>query len=207
MRGIAKLITAATLVLGLGLGLAGCASAPMEYSEMPRERGHSRVEAGPSKPLQCVPYAREHSKIKIFGDANTWWDKADGKYPRGSAPAVGAVMVLHDYAQGDHGHVAVVKTLVGPREIRVDHANWLNDGSIYVNNPVMDVSDANDWSTVRVYNIKTGGWGVKLFPVQGFIGSGSDSAPRNEERALPDLVADTGGGMGMVTLASAENGE
>ncbi|MDB5735672.1 MAG: hypothetical protein JWP16_1131 [Alphaproteobacteria bacterium] len=167
---------------------------------MPAKHGKSLVEAGPGKPLQCVPYAREHSKIKIFGDANTWWDKADGKYPRGSAPAVGAVMVLHDYAHGDHGHVAVVRTLVSAREIRVDHANWLNDGSVYVNNPVMDVSDANDWSTVRVFNIKTGGWGIKLFPVQGFIGSSRDSSPDDGDGAGSDLVASAKGGMGTVSL-------
>jgi surface antigen len=172
----------------------------MDYSEMPAKHGKSLVEAGPSKPLQCVPYAREHSKIKIFGDANTWWDKADGKYPRGAAPAVGAVMVLHDYAHGDHGHVAVVRTLISAREIRVDHANWLNDGSIYVNNPVMDVSDANDWSTVRVFNIKTGGWGVKLFPVQGFIGSSRDSSPDDEDNTGSDLVPSAKGGMGTVSL-------
>ena len=67
--------------------------------------------------------------------------------------------------------------MVSPCEIRIDHANWLNGGSIYVNNPVMDVSPANDWSQVRVYNIQTGGWGAKVFPVKGFIGFGSTSAP------------------------------
>jgi surface antigen len=197
MHAIAKLIASATLALGL----AGCATAPLDYSEMPVKHGRSVVEAGPSKPLQCVPYAREHSRIKIFGDASTWWDKADGKYPRGSAPQVGAVMVLHNYANSDNGHVAVVRALVSAREIRVDHANWLNDGSIYVNNPVMDVSQDNDWSLVRVFNIKTGKWGIKLFPVQGFIGSRRDSSPDEDADPHPDLVSDAGGGgMGTVTL-------
>ena len=203
MHTISKLTAAAFLALGLPLGLAGCASPPMDYSEMPAKHGKSVVEAGPSRPLQCVPYAREHSRVKLFGDASTWWDKAEGKYPRSALPAVGSVMVLHDYAHSDHGHVAVVRNLVSAREIRVDHANWLNDGSVYVNNPVMDVSDANDWSVVRVYNIKTGGWGIKLFPVQGFIGSGRDTAPQGGD--LPDLVADSGARRGKVTLASADN--
>ena len=44
-------------------------------------------------------------------------------------------MVLNNYAGADRGHVAVVRRLVSPREIRVDHANWLDDGSIYVNDP------------------------------------------------------------------------
>jgi surface antigen len=197
MRMIWKLVAAATLALGV----AGCASEPLEYSQMPPKQGRSVVEAGPSKPIQCVPYAREHSKIKIFGDANTWWDKADGKYPRGTAPAIGSVMVLHDYAHGDHGHVAVVRNLISAREIRVDHANWLNDGSIYVNNPVMDVSQDNDWSVVRVFNIKTGGWGIKLFPVQGFIGSSREAGTDDDAPAHPDLVSDAGrGGMGTVSF-------
>lgn len=176
--------------------LAGCASDPMDYSQMPAEHGRSTVENSGGKPLQCVPYARAHSAIKIYGDAYTWWDQAAGKYPRGAAPAIGSVMVLHDYAGPDHGHVAVVRALVNPREIRVDHANWLDDGAIYVNDPVMDVSSDNDWSAVRVFNIKTGAWGGKVYPVQGFIGS-HDGGPDNG----PDLVAQTGGGMGVVALA------
>ena len=161
-----------------------CSSDPIEYESYPtapREQGRSVVESQVQQPLQCVPYAREHSDIKIFGDANTWWDKAAGKYARGSAPEAGSVMVLHDYAGPAHGHVAVVRRLVSAREIRVDHANWLDDGSIYVNDPVEDVSSENDWSLVRVFNLKTGAWGGKVYPVQGFIGGfGQDR---------PDLVA------------------
>jgi surface antigen len=179
----------------LAFGLAGCAS-DMEYSEMPREPGHAAVVENDSQtPLQCVPYAREHSGIKIYGDAYSWWDKAAGHYPRSTLPAPGAVMVLNNYAGAQRGHVAVVRRVVGPREIRVDHANWLDDGSIYVNDPVEDVSGDNDWSAVRVYNLKTGGWGGKVYPVQGFIGSGD----------RPDLMADAGAGMGATTLAGEKN--
>lgn len=190
-RTIAKL-TGAALV---ALALAGCASDDvMEYSEMPHKSGKSVVQAQNQKPVQCAPYAREHSRIKIFGDAYTWWDRAAGKYPRGQAPQAGSVMVLHDYAGPTNGHVAVVRNLVSAREIRVDHANWLNDGSIYVNDPVMDVSADNDWSAVRVFNIKTGGWGSKVYPVQGFIGSRAD------------LVAQEGGAnMGATALVGEIN--
>ena len=41
---------------------------------------------------QCAPYAREISGIQIFGNANTWWSQAAGKYERGNAPKVGAVL-------------------------------------------------------------------------------------------------------------------
>jgi surface antigen len=193
---IAKIACAALLAAGL----SGCASDPMDYSQMPDEHGRSMVENSGQNPLQCVPYARAHSRIKIYGDAVTWWDQAAGKYERGAMPAQGAVMVLHDYAGPAHGHVAVVRALVSSREIRVDHANWLSDGSIYVNDPVMDVSASNDWSSVRVFNIKTGAWGGKVYPVQGFIGSGTDSGPPGDE-ALPDLVAANGGGMGAVSFS------
>lgn len=151
-------------------------------SSLPVERGTNHVESQPGQvALQCVPYAREHSAIKISGDANTWWGKAAGKYERGASPAAGTVMVLYNYAGSGSGHVAVVRRIVSSREIRIDHANWLNDGSIYVNDPVVDVSAANDWSQVKVWNIKTGGWGTKIFPVQGFIGPGSDTAPGGRE--------------------------
>jgi len=194
-------------VLLLALGLTGCASssyddddAPMAppprpqmmTGNLPTMSGISRIDSiAGQKPLQCVPYAREHSTIKIFGDAWTWWDQASGKYERGGSPAIGAVLVLHNYAGPQHGHVAVVKRVVSPREIRIDHANWLNDGSIYVNNPVMDVSAANDWSQVRVYNIQTGGWGARIYPVQGFIGSGSASAPPVPKPSAPRTPAPT----------------
>jgi surface antigen len=155
-------------------------------SALPAEHGTNHVQSQPGQvALQCVPYAREHSQIKIMGDANVWWNKAAGKYERGANPAAGAVMVLFHYSASNSGHVAVVRRLVSAREIRIDHANWLDDGSIYVNDPVVDVSAANDWSQVKVWNIKTGGWGTKIFPVQGFIGSGSAAAPRGADEAPP----------------------
>jgi surface antigen len=148
---------------------------------------------------QCVPFARLISGIQLFGDAYTWWDKAAGKYPRGALPEPGAVMVLNNYAGADRAHVAVVRRVMGPREIRVDHANWLDDGSIYINNPVEDVSGDNDWSVVRVYNLKTGGWGSRLYPVQGFIAPGAPA--RQKDNAAPGPMVDSGGSsMGATSL-------
>ena len=171
-------------VLAVTWLLSGCAAYRADYSppqETPlvtADSGLREMPAAPGQqPLQCVPYARAHSQVKIYGDAWTWWDQAAGKYERGPRPASGHVMVLHDYAGPKHGHLAVVRRIVSTREIRVDHANWLNDGSIYVNNPVVDVSPANDWSQVRVFNIQTGAWGGRTYPVKGFIGAGSNPAP------------------------------
>jgi surface antigen len=173
----------------VALGMAGCASDEDNYAQMPREPGHSVVAATGQKPLQCVPYAREHSGVKIYGDAWTWWDQAAGKFPRGSQPEAGAVMVLNNYAGAQRGHVAVVRKIISPREIRVDHANWLDDGSIYLNDPVDDVSAENDWSKVRVYNIKTGGWGANIYPVQGFIGGSAGDTPPASHDDTPGLLA------------------
>ncbi len=96
-------------------------------------------------------------------------------------PESGAVLVLTDYAGPERGHLAVVRSLVSSREIRVDHANWLGDGAIYLDDPVADVSENNDWSQVRVWNIRTGGWGTRIYPVQGFIGPGDDRPIRPED--------------------------
>ena len=185
MRAIGKFAAAALLALSL----EGCASSVMDYGQMLRERGQTEVENDGHTPLQCVPYARAHSAVKIFGDAYTWWDKAAGKYSRSTLPEPGAVMVLNNYAGATRGHVAVVRKIMGPREIRVDHANWLDDGSIYINNPVEDVSGDNDWSVVRVYNLKTGGWGSRLYPVQGFI----EPPGRHEDDDAPGPMVDRGG--------------
>jgi surface antigen len=189
MRIFAKLAAVALLALSL----EGCASDVMEYGPppmpLPRESAQASIRNDGQAPLQCVPYARAHSAIKIYGDAYTWWDKAAGKYPRATLPETGAVMVLNNYAGPNRGHVAVVRRVVDGREIRVDHANWLDDGSIYVNDPVQDVSRDNDWSVVRVFNLKTGAWGGRLYPVQGFIGSARGGRDGNNG----DLVADSGG--------------
>ena len=62
---------------------------------------------------------------------------------------LGAVMVLKGYA-GDAATMSPWCAMISDREIRVDHANWLNDGDVYLDDPVLDVSPDNDWSQVRV---------------------------------------------------------
>jgi surface antigen len=150
--------------------LAGCASAPSSSYD------DADVTA-PDTPLQCVPYARDHSQIALYGDAYTWWDQAAGRFARGASPRPGAVMVLNNYAGPNRAHVAVVREIVDARDIRIDHANWLDDGAIYVNDPVVDVSESNDWTAVRVWNIRTGTWGTRIYRVQGFIGPGPAGNP------------------------------
>jgi surface antigen len=174
--------------------LAGCAG-QVDLSDdgdgAPRAHAGARSAAG--SPLECVPYARDKSGIQIYGDAYTWWDKAEGHFARSTVPSPGAVMVLYNYAGPARAHVAVVKQVVGAREIRIDHANWLDDGAIYTDDPVRDVSPSNDWSQVRVFNIRNQAWGGRVYPVQGFIGPGPSGddvmVARNPPPRTGDAIA------------------
>lgn len=162
-------------VAALCLLTAACASGPdYEFASNTSDQTAQSAELG-GVPLQCVPYARDHSQVKIYGDAAYWWDKAAGVYARSEEPTLGSVMVLTGYAGPRRGHVAVVTAMVSAREIRIDHANWLDDGAIFTNDPVVDVSPDNDWSQVRVFNERTEAWGGRTYLVQGFIGPGHDN--------------------------------
>ena len=56
--------------------------------------------------LQCAPFAREVSGIEIFGNANTWWNQAAGRYDRGHEPRVGAVLSFASSRSMPVGHVS-----------------------------------------------------------------------------------------------------
>ncbi|HMO73984.1 MAG TPA: CHAP domain-containing protein [Sphingopyxis sp.] len=137
--------------------------------------------AAASTYLQCVPFARAESGVEIRGNARTWWAQAEGQYERGAEPREGAVMAFAGTRGMPMGHVAVVTKVVGDREIRIDHANWSpiagRRGQIERNVRVVDVSDAGDWSMVRVWYAPIGDLGLRANPVQGFIYPGSNAAP------------------------------
>jgi len=80
-------------------------------------------------------------------------------------------MVFSGSGRLSRGHVAVVTQVMGPREIKVDHANWQNHGEIDLNMPVLDVSQKNDWSEVRVWNMQTQSFGSHVYKISGFISS------------------------------------
>jgi hypothetical protein len=119
--------------------------------------------------LQCVPFARREAGVEIYGNANTWWRQAAGRFETSEAPEEGGVMVLRGYNNANRGHVAVVREIVSPRLIIVDHANWLNNGEITRNVPVRDVSPNGDWSQVQVWHVPGRHWGARTYQVQGFI--------------------------------------
>jgi hypothetical protein len=120
----------------------------------------------------CVEYARLRSGLEIFGDAKTWWQRAGNLYAKFTQPASEAVMVFAGSARIARGHVAVVTRIVSPREIRVDQANWRNHGEIDHNTPVLDVSRQNDWSKVRVWDMGSNQFGIRIYAIKGFIGRG-----------------------------------
>ena len=123
--------------------------------------------------LQCVPYARQVSGIRIFGDARTWWDQAEGRYARGHAPRIGAVMAFRPYGGMRLGHVAAVSDIVDSRTVLLRHANWspINGrrGQIEDDVRAVDVSPNNDWSQVRVWFAPIRALGGTAWPVSGFI--------------------------------------
>jgi hypothetical protein len=122
----------------------------------------------PLKKMFCAEYARARSGLALFGDAKYWWARARSLYVRARAPVKNAVLVFAVTPRLKLGHVAVVTNIVSAREIRVDQANWQNHGEIDHSTPVMDVSRKNDWSQVRVWDIKSGQFG-RVYPVSGFI--------------------------------------
>jgi len=122
---------------------------------------------------ECVPFARAASGIQIYGDAWTWWDKAEGHYRRGDTPRVGAVIVFAQSPRLPRGHVAVVSRIVDRRVVMVTHANWSRldgaRGHVEQDVTLTDVSASGDWSEVRVWYRDNGGLGSSAYAISGFI--------------------------------------
>lgn len=138
---------------------------------------------------QCVPFVRREAGVEIYGNANTWWRQAEGRYQRVSSPEEGGVLVLRGYNNANRGHVAVVREIVSPRLIIVDHANWLNGGEITRNVPIRDVSAAGDWSQVQVWNVRGRHWGGRTYQVQGFILNVLEQAQEQQVQAQQQTEA------------------
>lgn len=126
---------------------------------------------------QCVGYARQATGVEIRGNANTWWNQAEGRYARGTAPREGAVMAFKANRGMPMGHVAVVTHIISDREVLLDHANWSRGGRIEHGVRAVDVSDAGDWSAVKVWYGPIGDLGTRVNPVAGFIYPDQVEAP------------------------------
>jgi surface antigen len=127
--------------------------------------------------ISCVPYARQVSGIAITGNAWQWWHNAAGQYARGDRPEVGGVLNFRSNPRMPLGHVAVVTGIVNPRQIIIEQANWGSTGMrgrISRNVAVVDVSEANNWSAVRVELGRKGEFG-SVYPTYGFIYNRADT--------------------------------
>lgn len=155
--------------------------------------------------LQCVPFARQVSGIKIQGNALTWWSQAAGRYARGQAPKVGAVLAFSATSRMRYGHVAMVSQIISDREVLLTHANWSRRGGIERDVRAIDVSSAGDWSAVRVWYGPMRGLGLTVYPTKGFIysdGESQDDVNAPAPVTAPEIARIDGGARGILTLVS-----
>jgi hypothetical protein len=135
--------------------------APLRFASLGIVRSASARSAGtPIRPvnatgyLSCVPFARMATGMDIRGDARLWWNNAAGSYDRGQRPERGSVLAFAASGGMTRGHVAVVSRVVDARTIEIDHSNWagpgIRRGTVMRGVVVVDASDRNDWSAVRV---------------------------------------------------------
>ncbi len=166
---------AAPLLCAAALALGACARAPQTEDSAramidPAREAMALREAADLRAkgqrVWCVPFARNVSGINIRGNAHTWWKKAAGAFDQSRKPAVGAVMSFRATPSMPLGHVAVVSEVLAPDRILIDHANWHRD-QVSQNMAVIDVSEAGDWSSVRVESAPDSFGSV--YPVNGFI--------------------------------------
>ena len=143
--------------------------------------------------VECVPVARQISGIAIYGNANSWWEQAQGHYARGKTPRIGAVLTFKPYGAMTLGHVAAVSKIIDDRTILVTHANWslINGkrGQIERNVRVIDVSADGDWSKVRVWYAPLADLGTTAWPVHGFIYPAANrQEPKREPSSKPPTL-------------------
>ena len=148
------------LLIPLALSLGACGSSSGS--------GHVGDYVGGSVRLECAPFARALSGVRLSGAAADWWWQAEGRYSRSYTPTVGSVLVLSRTGRLRSGHVSVVSRVISSREVLVAQANWVRD-RVTEDQPVVDVSPGNDWSVVRVWWPPSSQMGITEFPAHGFI--------------------------------------
>jgi surface antigen len=148
-------------LLGL-LALTACGS------RVPESGPRIGDYVGGPVPVECAPFARALSGVRLSGEAADWWWQAEGRYGRSRLPEVGSVLVLQRSGRLPSGHVAVVSRVLSGREILVTQANWVHH-RVTQDQPVVDVSARGDWSLVRIWWPPAGQMGVADYPASGFI--------------------------------------
>ena len=157
--------------------------------------------------LQCVPYARALTGVEIRGDAHTWWGQAEGRYQRGTAPKVGAIMSFRPHGNMRLGHVAAVRRIVDKRTLIISHANWSTidggRGHIEEDVRVVDASEANDWSRVRVWYTPNAALGGTEWPLNGFIYPAKARSSGDGKKAVVSLLGYAPKGLAKPVVAVA----
>lgn len=149
--------------------------------------GPQQRDVGQRASLECVPFARALSGIRLGGDAADWWWRAGRRYTRGRAPEVGSVMVFAQTPRLPRGHLSVVSQVMSRRQILVTQANWVHH-HVTTDQLVLDVSPDGDWSLVRAWWPASDALGSTTYPVLGFIYSGYSTSHDRIVRAVPSAV-------------------
>ena len=137
--------------------------------------------------------ARALSSVQLYGQAADWWWEADGRYARQHVPEEGSLLVLRRSGRLPDGHVAVVSRVLSPRWILVTQANWVHH-RVTEDQPVIDVSPANDWSMVRVWWPPVRAIGASDYPAYGFILPDRPESHAELTAAVPRAIRIFGGG-------------
>ncbi len=146
--------------------------------------------------LSCVPFARMATGMNISGDARMWWYNAAGAYARGNTPERGSILAFTASGGMSRGHVAVVSRVVNSRTIHIDHANWggpgIRRGAVMRGVVVVDASDRNDWTAVRVQVGHDDSAFGRTYSTHGFIynrpSNGADRMMEARGRAFEEVA-------------------
>ncbi len=142
---------------------------------------------GGNAPIECAPFARALTGVQLSGAADDWWQQAAGRYQRASSPAVGGILVLTRSGRLPYGHVAVVTRVMSGRQVLVSQANWVHH-RVTEDQPVIDVSAANDWSVVRLWWPPSEQMGITEYAARGFILPGRPASHDQLIAATPQAV-------------------
>jgi len=171
---LSGLVNAVVVVTTAAVSLTGATQA--DASSRHHRHRHAHSAAATPRVIQCVAFARSASDVVLSGNAVNWWQNAEGIYARGTAPEVGSVLNFRANSRMPLGHVAVVSQIVDSRTIQIDQSHWHANG-ISRDVTVIDVSENNDWSAVRVAIGHSGTFG-SIYSTYGFIYPRPDTSGR-----------------------------
>lgn len=173
---IKKLLQGVVLTASCLLSVSAAEARSHHHRGMSHQGTHRYASADAAPVIQCVAFARSNSDVALAGNAANWWQNAEGVYARGSAPEPGSVLNFRANERMRLGHVAVVTGVVDSRTIQIDQSHW-NARGISRDVTVVDVSENNDWTAVRVALGHKGTYG-SIYPTYGFIYARPDRTGR-----------------------------